>query len=178
MTRAGALMVGLTLTATTACGLAMQPVRFEARPADWETLSGDWRGDYTISGGDRRGSIMFRLTAATHEAFGDVLMIPDRAGWPYRGSPSAGQGAGRPHRDETQLLTIRFVAADQGMVRGSMDPYWDPDRDCRALASFVGSIDGDVIAGPFISVCEDGVRTLNGRWRVTRRPVAQPRGPW
>lgn len=176
MIRAVALLGGLALAASAGCAIAMRPVRFDARPAEWETLSGEWRGEYTIAGSDRRGSIMFRLIAAQHEAFGDVLMIPDRAGWPYRGSPTAGHGPDRPPRDETQLLTIRFVAADPGMVRGSMDPYWDPDRSCRAWASFIGSIDGDVIAGPFISVCEDGDRTLKGRWRVTRRPAAQPRG--
>ena len=176
MTRAGALLGGLALAASTGCAIAMRPVRFDARPAAWEALSGEWRGDYTIAGSDRHGSIMFRLTAAQHEARGDVLMIPDRAGWPYRGSPSGVPGPGRPHRNETQLLTIRFVAADRGTVRGSMDPYWDPDRSCQAWASFIGSIDGDVIAGPFVSVCEDGVRTLKGRWRVTRRPAAQPRG--
>ena len=176
MTRAGALIGGLALAASTGCGLAMHPVRFAARPAAWETLSGDWRGDYTIAGSDRRGSIMFRLTAATHEALGDVLMIPDRSAEPYRGSRNAPESPSRLHRDDTQLLSIRFVAADNGLVRGSLDPYWDPDRQCRAWASFIGSVDGDVIAGPFISVCEDGVRTLQGRWRVTRRPAAQPRG--
>ena len=71
---------------------------------------------------------------------------------------------------ESQLLAIRFVAADGGRIRGSMEPYWDPDRLCRASASFLGSADGDVVAGSFVSTCEDGEREWRGRWRVERVP--------
>ena len=152
-----------------ACGPAMRPVVFDASPADWQRLAGEWRGEYTMSGRDRHGLIAFRLAAGTHEASGDVLMISDRSAWPYTGMPSSEQMPGRAAPAESQLLSIRFVQADGGMVRGTMDPYWDRDRDCRAVASFLGSLDGNVIAGSFSTVCEDGVRTLNGRWRVERR---------
>ena len=40
------------------------------------------------------------------------------------------------------------------MISGTMDPYWDPDRRCRAAASFLGSVDGNVIAGSFVSRCD------------------------
>ena len=152
------------------CSFAMRPVHVEASFEDWLALAGDWRGDYTITGRDRHGVIEFRLKALEHEASGDVLMISDRSGRPVTGMPSK-DGLLRRQPDFTQLLAIRFVAADRGMIRGTMEPYWDLDRDCRAWATFLGSADGDVVTGSFSSVCDDRSRILRGRWRVERRPA-------
>jgi hypothetical protein len=170
MQRAVQIAAALAALLGAGCAPAMRPVTFEASPADWEKLSGEWRGEYTMAGHDRHGVISFRLKGGAREAAGDVLMIPDRFAWPYTGGmpPRDAPAAGRTTQDTSQLLTISFVGAERGLVVGNMTPYWDPDRGCRALASFSGSVDGDVIAGTFISVCEDGVRTLKGRWRVER----------
>jgi hypothetical protein len=137
-------------------------------------LAGDWRGEYTLGGHERRGLIEFRLKALEREASGDVLMIADRYGRPMTGMPPR-EGTSHQPPASPQLLTIRFVEAVGGEIRGNMDPYWDPDRNCRAWASFLGSVDGDVIAGSFISVCDDGARVLGGRWRVERRRGANGR---
>ena len=161
-----AIVVLAAAASLAGCGFAMRPVRFEAKPADWERLAGRWRGEYTIDDRDRHGLIEFRLQAAAREAFGDVLMIPDRFSW-SSGIPDR-QRPYPPPEAESQLLAIRFVAAEGGRIHGSMEPYWDPERQCRASASFVGSVDGDVVAGALITVCEDGVRSLRGRWRVER----------
>lgn len=170
MTGRCALVIGLIAAACSAgCGFAMRPVMFEATPANWEALAGEWRGEYTISGHDRHGLITFRLKAAERQAAGDVLMIPERLGRPYGPVPPKDAIGHLPPGTEPQLLSIRFVGAERGMLRGSMDPYWDPDRECLARASFLGSVDGDTISGSFLSVCEDGVRALKGRWRVDRR---------
>jgi len=168
--RSRALLIGVLAAACSpGCGFAMRPVALDATPADWESLSGEWRGHYTITGHDRHGLITFHLQAAEHQAAGDVLMIPERLGQPYGPvSPKDAPGRLLPGT-QPQLLSIRFVGAERGMIRGSMDPYWDPDRECLARASFLGSVDGDTIAGSLLSVCEDGVRTLTGRWRVDRR---------
>ena len=149
------------------CSFALRPVPVDAPAADWENLAGHWRGRYTIDGPDRRGVIEFRLNAREHEASGDVLMIADRFAGPLGGTSGKDEFPRQPPT-RSQLLGIRFVAADHGMIRGQMVPYWDPDRKCEAWASFLGSADGDVIAGSFISVCEDGARVLKGRWRVER----------
>jgi hypothetical protein len=173
--RAAPLATALVLLLGAGCGPAMRPVTFDAAPADWERLAGEWRGEYTMAGHDRHGLISFRLTAGAREAAGDVLMIPDRFAWPYHGMPPREMPPAPPPQAESQLLTIHFVSASRGELVGNMAPYWDPDRDCRAFASFTGSVDGDAIAGSFISVCEDGVRTLKGRWRVERNRHAGPR---
>jgi len=169
MSRLTALLGITTLAVLGAgCSLAMHPVHVDAHAADWTALAGDWRGDYSITGRDRHGVIEFRLKALEHEAAGDVLMISDRFGWPVTGMPPK-DGSPRRPPDFTQLLTIRFVAADRGMIRGTMEPYWDPDRECRAWATFLGSADGDVVTGSFSSICDDRTRILRGRWRVERR---------
>jgi hypothetical protein len=160
--------VALAITLATSCSYAMRPVTFDASRADWERLAGEWRGQYTIGGRERHGLIEFRLKALEREASGDVLMIADRVVWPMTGMPPK-DGFPRQPPPSQQLLTIRFVGAAGGEIRGNMEPYWDPDRHCRAWASFLGSVDGDVISGSFISVCDDGARVLSGRWRVERR---------
>lgn len=170
----------LVLVATSAsfaswgCTLSMRPVRLDAKPAEWEALAGEWRGDYRMSAYDRHGTIAFKLVASDGQASGDVLMISDRFGWPYVGVPPKAGLPSQPMEPRTQLLTIRFVRADPGMISGTMDLYWDPDRRCWASASFLGSVDGNTIRGSFASVCEDGFRTLKGRWRVERmRPSTE-----
>lgn len=155
------------------CSFAMRPVQLEATRTDWAALAGDWRGHYTVTGRDRHGLIEFRLKALEHEASGDVLMISDRSGGPITGMPPR-DGAPFRRPVDSQLLAIQFVAAEHGLVRGNLAPYWDPDRECRAWASFLGSVDGHVITGSFLSVCDDGVRILGGRWRVERRAGTQP----
>jgi len=100
-----------------------------------------------MTGHDRHGIIAFRLKALEQEATGDVLMISDRFAWPYSAFPSKGKPPRREYDTESQLLSIRFVSADRDTIRGTMDPYWDPDRDCLASTSFLGSVDGDVIRG-------------------------------
>ena len=150
------------------CTLAMRPVKLDARPAEWEALAGEWRGEYWMAGYDRHGTIALKLVAAAEQATGDVLMISDRFGWPYMWMPPKAGLPSYPMEPTTQLLTIRFVRADRGRISGRMDPYWDPDRRCRASASFLGSVDGNVIKGSLVSVCDD-VRTLQGRWRVERK---------
>lgn len=154
----------------------MRPVTFQATGTEWKRLAGEWRGEYWMRGGDRHGLIAFELMADEQAASGDVLMISDRVGWPYeRYSPGPRQYR-EPH-DRSQLLTIRFVRADDGQIAGRMDPYWDPDRRCRAVASFRGSVDGDAIFGAVSSACVDdpGRSAIDGRWKVVRQRASAAR---
>ena len=78
-------------------------------------------------------------------------------------------GVGGAHAAYTQLLTITFVRAERGQISGTIASYWDPDRSCQASATFVGTAESHAIDGTFTSTCEDGVRQLRGKWRVTRQ---------
>ena len=106
-----ACLLAMTV-AVTACAVPMRTIRFAGTPADWQALSGKWRGEYWMRAYDRHGSIAFKLVASTQEASGDVLMISDRFGRLYRGYPRPGVPwqrvvlASRPQRVAAQGVRI------------------------------------------------------------------------
>jgi hypothetical protein len=160
--------VAIAIASTAGCSLAMRPVPVSASHIQWEALAGEWHGTYEMNGYDRHGTIAFKLVAIEEQASGEVLMIPERTGWPYTmNRPEAGQRP-EPVEPRTQLLTIRFVEASDGTLSGTMDPYWDPDRRCTARASFTGVVEGDSVNGTVTSVCENDVGVLRGQWRARR----------
>ena len=165
---AGALWTGA------GCSVAMRQVPVTAPHAQWEALAGEWHGTYRMDGYDRQGTIAFKLVAVEEQASGEVLMIPERTGWPYTGNPPGAGGLPPNVEPRTELLTIRFVEVAGGGINGTMDPYWDPDRKCTAHASFNGTVEGDVASGTVTSVCENDVKTLRGEWRA-RRVASQSR---
>jgi hypothetical protein len=169
-------LIAAAICATAGCSMAMRHVPVTAPHAQWEALAGEWHGTYRMEGYERHGTIAFRLVAVEEQASGEVLMIPERAGWPYMmNHPVAGETPARVE-PRTELLTIRFVEAAGGVLNGTMDPYWDPDRQCTAHASFTGIVDGDSARGAVTSVCEDDVKVLRGEWRARRNPaVASPK---
>jgi hypothetical protein len=154
-----------------ACAGNPPPVPVYATRADWEILSGHWRGSYSTSVPERRGLIDFMLSAGDEHASGDVLMIAEGTRAAYRPYPPGDPRVTPIDAASTQLLTIKFVRADQGQISGTIASYWDPDRSCQASATFLGSAQSRVIDGTFTSTCEDGVRQLHGKWRVTREPL-------
>jgi hypothetical protein len=146
-----AMTIGLTACAGNP---ALVPV-FASR-ADWEILAGHWKGSYTSRTPRRRGLIDFALSAADQQAFGDVLMIAEGTRVPYRPYPPGDPRLARIDAANTQVLTIKFVRAEQGQISGTIASYWDPDRDCQATATFLGTVQARVIDGTFTSVCQDG----------------------
>ncbi|HEU4935585.1 MAG TPA: hypothetical protein VFT39_03960 [Vicinamibacterales bacterium] len=161
-----AMMIG-----SGACAANPPLVPVFASRADWEILAGRWTGSYTTSAANRRGLIEFTLSASDEQASGDVLMIAEGTRIPYRPYPPGDPRQGPIDASYTQLLTIRFVRAEQGRISGTIASYWDPDRRCQATATFLGAAWSRAIEGTFTSICEDGVRQLRGTWRVTRQPV-------
>ena len=169
------LLVALAAAVTTwgvgACAANPPPVPVYASRADWETLSGRWRGSYSTSAPARRGLIDFTLSAGDEHASGDVMMIAEGTRVPYRAYPPGDPRLAPIEAPYTQLLTIKFVRAAQGQISGTIASYWDPDRSCQASATFLGSAQLRAIDGAFTSTCEDGIRQLHGKWRVTRQPA-------
>jgi hypothetical protein len=152
-----------------ACASNPAPVQVNASRADWEILSGRWRGSYSTTQPGRNGLIDFNLSAGEEQASGDVLMIAENQKVPYRRYPPGDSRLGPDNAQYSQLLTIRFVRAENGRISGTMAPYWDPERDCQATAVFLGDVKDRTIEGTFTSLCDDGVRQLQGRWRVTKQ---------
>ncbi len=167
-----ALAVFSTTLAMAACAGNPAPVPVYASRADWEILSGRWTGSYSASTPRRHGVIEFTLAAGDEQASGDVVMIADGARTPYRPYPPGDPRLAPIEAQYTQLLTIKFVRAENGQVSGTIGSYWDPDRSCQATAMFLGAAASRKIDGTFTSTCEDGVRQLHGTWQVTRQPAA------
>jgi hypothetical protein len=152
----------------TACASTPRVVTLHADPAAREALLGSWRGSYTIDY-RRGGAISFVLVPGENDAHGDVLMTPAGATQPYApgmrdGLPPAGGPSGG-----SELLSIRFIRAEDGSVSGMLTPYWDPERTCTAQATFSGKVDGASMTGTFVSTCDRGVPTYTGRWTMRRR---------
>jgi hypothetical protein len=142
----GQMGIVAACAAVTACSFALRPFVFETNGHSITEFAGRWRGGYSIDGRPRRrGLIEFRIDAAKGAAAGNVLMTGHA------------------------LIPIEWTESRAGIFQGNLAPYWDPDRRCLAWASFVGSRDGDVLAGTFISVCDPGGSVLQGRWEVVRQ---------
>ena len=149
-----------------ACGGPSTPVPVAGTGTDLQSLAGEWTGEYSSTETGRSGSIVFRLTAGTDSATGDVMMSPQGARAP-RGGPGAATtpaGVRAPN-----VLTIRFVKIDGGRVSGRLDPYVEPECACTLLTVFTGELKGDTLSGSYTSSLQTTGREQHGRWQVTRR---------
>ena len=174
MSSRGLLTALCTLVMAGGCAQRSRPIALDARPADREALQGVWRGTYSIEG--RRGGVIdFELAPGEPQARGDILLIARGAFRP--GARGAAEAAGPGVAPAaTELLTFRFVRAADGRLDGSVSPYWDPDRGCRATATFAGTIARGAMAGTLTSTCDDGGPRYLGRGsmrRVTGRSRAR-----
>jgi hypothetical protein len=149
------------------CSSAPQPVPVAGAPTDLQQLAGTWGGDYRSESNGRSGSIIFRLTAASDTAYGDVVMIP---GTRVGGQPPSSPSVGLPMPPTPEVLSIAFVRAENGGVTGELKPYRDPECDCQLTTRFEGRIKGDVIEGTYSSVRVSGNPSpQTGSWKVTRK---------
>lgn len=169
-----AILLGAVIDGCVSAPAPAVPVTGSAQ--ELAALAGTWEGEYSSDATGRRGSIRFTLRSATDSAFGDVVMLPTGAAQPLvRASSGERGGVERAGAERgagvarTDVLTIRFVRADDGMVTGSLDPYRAPDCDCILTTTFSGELRGDAIEGTFVTTGDVAAPRQSGRWRVTRR---------
>jgi hypothetical protein len=165
MSRSAVLLFVSCVTAA-ACVSTSAPVKVVGTPSEISALAGHWEGEYSSKATGRLGSILFDLVAGEDHAHGDVLMTPRGSANPYRPSRRPG-GQGPPPAEASQILTIRFIRAEDGKVSGTLDPYWDPDCNCEVTTTFVGQVKGDTVEGTFSS--ERNAGRVFGTWKATRR---------
>lgn len=148
------------------CHSAMPTVTVQGDPESIATLAGRWEGTYESEKTGREGTLQFELTRAGDSARGEILMMPAWTDEPYQGSQRGEPRERRPVRTPT-LIPITFVKIEDGQVLGQLDPYIDPDCDCRVTTSFIGSVDGDQVRGIFAI---RGMKTwlAYGEWRAER----------
>ena len=155
---------------SSACSSSKNPapaVPVAGARSDISALAGRWEGEYHSEATGRSGSIVFELKPGDTVARGDVLMVPQGANSP----PSATKlpGTSETLRTMPQVLSISFVSASGGVVKGTMDPYRDPDCDCEVQTTFVGRLSGNVIEGTFTTSPSGAGPITTGRWSITRK---------
>jgi hypothetical protein len=130
-----------------------------------DAIAGEWRGSYRSEETGRSGTITFTLAAGRDTAFGEVIMIP--GAWNAPSDPM-GERVGEPRRAPS-LLTISFVQAGPGRVRGTLDQYIDPDCRCPMRTVFTGVLKNEGrLEGSFESQTAQDRRTLVGTWSADR----------
>ena len=150
--------------------IALPPVRMDATPADLDRLAGKWRGEYTSPALGRSGTIEFELNADSKKASGVVLMMPQGSAHPYETHSTLQNTYDARNPMSSEPLTIFFVRAENGAVTGRLDRYWDPDRNCFAVTTFRGVVEGRTIFGTFRTTWDCGSGDATGEWKVTRKP--------
>jgi len=121
--------------------------------SDISAMAGHWEGTYSSEATKRTGSIVFDVKSGKDMAKGDVLMVPKGA--------TAPTSSAMP-----QVLSISFVNAEGGVVKGTMDPYMDPECNCEVQTTFVGLRKGDTMEGTFTTTGPTNVTT--GKWSMHR----------
>jgi hypothetical protein len=154
----------VSLATLGACGGSPAPVPLVGQPAEVSQLAGEWYGEYSSAESGRNGSIVFKLTAGSDTATGDVVMTPRMPAQSVTGQPPVGQQV-----PVAQALTIRFVRVAAGEVSGALAPYTDPTCGCTLHTTFVGRLRADTLQGTYTSLHEQTRNVQHGRWRVVRQ---------
>ena len=158
------------LVSICACGSSKNPapaVPVAGTRSSIASLAGRWEGEYSSEATGRSGSVVFDLKPGDTVARGDVLMVPRGAHAPAE--PSRLPGTSETLQTMPQVLRIGFVSAAEGVVKGTMDPYRDPDCDCEVQTTFVGRVSGDTIEGTFTTTGAGASPITTGRWKMTRK---------
>lgn len=150
------------------CGVAPPgaPVPMEGSRAELDSLSGTWSGTYQVSGGSRHGVVRFTMRTGADTAHGEVEITFARALRLYGDATDE-----QLPRSPCRVLEISFVRVEAGLIRGSLEPYWDPDCECRTFTAFEGRVTGrDRVEGTFTSrPAPDAPVRVSGRWFAARR---------
>ena len=142
----------------------LPPLTVSGEPASVAALSGHWTGNYRLSDWARQGIVTFDLEPGDTLAAGSVLLQSPSPATAAEGVSHVGQA--QPAGLE---LSVKFVHVEDGMVRGQLDPYIDPDWACPVLTVFIGRQEGDRIHGIFTICNTINGDTRTGTWSVERK---------
>jgi hypothetical protein len=144
-----------------ACALPKRPIEISADDFDVSPLIGQWSGEYANPETGRSGTVDFTLRAGESAAFGEVVMVPSSAAASTSSASSA---------STRTPLRINFIRKEGGGVVGTLDPYTDPECNCRVKTTFQGKFsDSATIEGTFATEAVAGGRApTGGNWRVKR----------
>jgi hypothetical protein len=157
--------VGLAVVLAASCRSVPQaPVQLQGDTRSIASLAGSWTGEYWGGAGGRGGSLAFALRSGSDSLYGDVTMIDPRGQTIRAADPS---DVHSQHVRSPQQLRIDFVAVQADSVRGVLEPYVAPDCDCVVSTTFVGRVQGNRIAGTFVTR-NTGRVLAQGSWEMKR----------
>jgi hypothetical protein len=165
--RTARLLTLLAILPVAACSSSQQPIRVLADMADLARLRGAWYGEYGSAETGRNGTIDFTLEAGKDWAYGSVVMSVRYLETPLQ-FPEQIQGP-QLRWKIFRNLTVNFVAVDDGMIRGTMDPYLDPLCNCTVTTTFEGKIDKDSISGTYSTMTSTLGPATKGIWKANRK---------
>jgi len=167
MLRAWSIIATGLAAATIACATTTPGIGVTSSDFDVNPLVGEWRGDYSSAQTGRRGTIAFTLRAGESSASGNVVMIPRADSLLTAEERELVSNVSAPGRT---VLKIHFIRKEGGSLSGTLDPYNDPDCDCRVTTTFQGTFrDARTIEGTFTTVPSvPGRGVTGGRWTVSR----------
>ena len=158
-------LLGLAVALAGCASTPPPPIAVSGPPASVASLAGRWVGDYRISDGSRHGVVTFELSPGDSLATGSVIMQPASQTTVNALAPRGDL----PHPAGAEL-TVKFVRVANGMVRGQLDPYTEPECACPVLTVFEGRLAGDRIEGTFTIRNTINGDTRAGTWAVVRQP--------
>src|SRR6187397_1846481 len=123
------------------------PVPVEGSQEEISAMAGEWAGEYWTKDAGRHGVIRVVMPQRAHTGFreGEITFSPALAAAAAASSadPKAHAGEDRLDPDPCPFLSIKVVRIEKNAVRGTLDPYWDPDCECRTQTVFEGKVTGN-----------------------------------
>lgn len=167
------LLGALIATVALSCARTHEPQArpLSGPPADLRLLQGEWVGTYhSYQEHGRSGALLFRIDAGDDEEVSGCALMRMAGRETAEALPMDGDLWG--HIPPERLISVTFVHAADGTVRGTLGTHWDPVCGCELRTVFIGRIRGNTLEGTYTSEHLNGAEPHNGRWRVTRRVTA------
>ena len=158
------VLIAVSLLLTGCASATPPPIVVSGAPSSVASLAGRWVGVYRISDGSRHGVVTFNLSHGDTLATGSVVMQPAALSTVDALAPRGDL----PHPPGMDLR-VEFVQVANGMVRGQLEPYTEPECACPVLTVFMGHVEGDRIEGTFTIRNTLNGETRAGDWSVSRQ---------
>ena len=159
------MRVGLALTAALAlaCVSLPDPVELSRQPTDVILLDGQWSGDFMSIDGTAGGTLELTLGVRNDSARGQAVLAP--IVYPEVG----GSAPARPQERPMRRTLVSFMGATNGVVTGTLPPYFDADLGGIVQMMLVGRLRSwNVIEGSFVVLGANLTVVQAGTWRVVR----------
>jgi hypothetical protein len=159
------MRVGLALTAALAlaCVSLPDPVEITSRPTDVFLLDGVWSGTFRSIDGTAGGTLELNLGVRNDSARGQAVIAPVAFRELGVSAPALSQEL------PARRSSVSFVSVTDGVVTGTLPPYFDADVGGPVQMMLVGRLRRwDVIEGSFVVLGTDLTVLKAGTWRVVR----------